>query len=114
MLRPGDIVTFHCKIRCSSILLWTSDLIARGGDRIEVLCDDSSKNWITRGFGTARLLNCINDTGCLMLESQVNITTPDYSAASPLVCHTSSGFNDSVDIHVCRKFSMHGMALHVA
>ena len=60
------------------------------------------------GLATAIILDSgiDNETGSIVLESQINITIPDYEIASPLVCCTSNGYNHSTNISVSREFSM--------
>ena len=106
---------WYCNIllcdRDSSILAWIHDYIARGGDHIQLYYlpnDDSNINEVNRGSATARLLSyrIENETGFIILESQINITVQAYYPASPLTCLNSNGYNDSIELHVSRKFSM--------
>ena len=112
MLRPGDNITFNCTTSNSSILWWKNDdVIDQGGHHIELLylCNDISQDQKqTLGLATAIILDSGIDkeTGSIMLKSQINITIPDYEIPSPLVCCTSNGHNDSVEILVTREFSM--------
>ena len=114
VLRPGDNVTFHCIATNTSVLYWIHEYIREGaiGDRIELYFipnDDSNTSLeISRGSATARLTgySVDNETGLITLESQINITVLAFETASPLVCSTVDGSNDSIQIHVSRKFNM--------
>ena len=90
----GDNATLHCITENSSILHWTHDYIRQGtiGDRIELYFlpnDDSNTSLeVSRGSATARLTgySVDNETGLIILKSQVNITVLVYKTASPVVC----------------------------
>jgi hypothetical protein len=86
LVRPGEIVSFRCITRGSSILAWTSPEYIR--DRLEFANFQSSGAVATSGFASAELIDAYNDGNQQpVIISQLTIVIQRNILNSSIVCH---------------------------
>ena len=101
---PGEIVSFRCITRGSSILAWTSPEYIR--DRLEFLIVQSAGTVATSGFASAELIDAYNDGNQEpIIISQLTLVIQRDILNSSVTCHHVGG--DLTAVKLFQLSSMH-------
>jgi hypothetical protein len=86
--RPGQLMTFTCEVRDTTVLEWYSDeYIGPGGDVIEILSSGGGNNQTRLGGKTVATRVSVNTySGVTVIVSQLHIMTSEQIPTSSVTC----------------------------
>ena len=106
IVHPGEVATFLCTVRGSSILAWSSAGYIR--DRFEFLVAQRNGTMVTSGFASALLIEAyIDENGQPVLVSELRIVIQRSILNSSVTCHHSGGdLTATIVFNLSSKFDL--------